>query len=291
MPERVARSLTAIAAGTLRELGEVTVPGRLRRTRLYHTLVDTGLRFLIEEVGQVEGTYPAEDQAMTDFLLRRTAGHVLEAAGLVAFSASPVWVLAALADLSGAGRDLIVDISDALKQEGLLEKSGKFETAQQLLDGMEGMAGRLAQAANMPPGDIAGLREEWRKLRVEARKIPSANLPAVATLWEGWRELRDEAARQNRSAFQLSSAMAVAAIQRLPSGARWLSRAARVSARRTGQVLAEGLLADYSRTLAEIRALGFVRYWGREFEPYLAGALRAFHPERESLTERLLRRR
>ncbi len=52
------RSLGALSGGLLREIGEVVVPASLRRTTLYRTMVEVTLRFLIEEVGQVEGVYP-----------------------------------------------------------------------------------------------------------------------------------------------------------------------------------------------------------------------------------------
>ncbi len=158
LPERVVRSVSALAAGLLREAGELTLPARVRRTRLYSTMVDSTLRFLIEQVGQVEGTYPAEAGQAEAFLVRRTAGNVLELAGIAAFHASPVWVLAALADLSGAGRDLIGEIAAELQDEGLLERGRQFSTADDLLDGIEATAGRLAEIVNTPPLDAAGLR-------------------------------------------------------------------------------------------------------------------------------------
>ena len=55
-----------------------------------------------------------------DFLIRRTAGNVVELAGIASFHASPVWVLAALADVAGAGRELIGEIAEALQKEGLM---------------------------------------------------------------------------------------------------------------------------------------------------------------------------
>ena len=82
--------------------------------------MEATLRFLIEQVGQVGGVYPTEDKLTEDFLLRRTAGNGIELIGILAFRASPVWVLAALADASGAGRYLIREIADCLKEEGLL---------------------------------------------------------------------------------------------------------------------------------------------------------------------------
>ncbi len=289
LPERVIRSAAALGGGMLREAGEVTLPARVRRARLYQTLIDSTLRFLIEQVGQVDGAYGEQRALPDDFLVRRTAGNLLETAGILAFRASPVWVLAALADLTGAGRDLIAEISDALKAEGLIESERSFENVDQLLDGLERTAGRLAETVNTPPLDIAGLREEWAQLREEARRVPASSLPTPAALWSEWRELRQEAAAQGRSAFELSSAMALSAVRRLPENARWLSRAAKVAARRTGRVFAHGLLDHYRNTLEEIRATGFVGYGMREFGPYVRGALQQFSPQWQSTTERMLK--
>ena len=103
--------MTALASGLVREVGEVTIPLAIRRGRLYQNLVEATLRFLIEQVGQVEGVFPGEEKLSEDFLARRTAGNGIELIGILAFRASPVWVLAALADASGAGRHLIRDHS------------------------------------------------------------------------------------------------------------------------------------------------------------------------------------
>jgi hypothetical protein len=291
LPERVVRSLSALAAGVLREAGEVTIPARLRRTRLYRALAGNTLQFLIEQVGQVEGTYPAEAGLPGDYLIRHAAGNVLEFAGIAAFSASPVWVLAALADISGAGRELIGNIAQALQDEGLLERGRGFESVDQLLDGLESTAGKLADTVRVPPLDVGALRREWSDLRGAAVTIPRSSLPAIASLENQWRQFREEAARQHRSVFALSSVAAISAVRQLPDNVRWLSRASRVTARRTGEVLFETLLNHYRVTLVEIHHTGFWRFWMREFQPYLAGALSQFSPERISLTERLLARR
>ena len=165
LPERVVRSLGALSGGLLREIGEVVVPASLRRTTLYRTMVDVTLRFLIEEVGQVEGVYPTEGHLAENFLLQRTASHGIELLGILTFHASPVWVLAALADVTGAGNTLIREISQALKEEGLLEPDARFETMEQMLEGLEKTSSHLAQTLNLPPVDIAGLRREWDAFR------------------------------------------------------------------------------------------------------------------------------
>jgi len=286
VPERVVRAISALAGGALRETGEVILPLRVRRTKLYESLVDSTLRFLIEQVGQVDGAHSGDEADLPkDFLIRRTAGNALEIAGIVAFRASPVWVLAVLADISGAGRDLIGEIAEALKKDGLLEPDRNFENMSDLLDGFERTAGRLAEAVNTPPLDVQSLRDEWAKVRVEAHKI---KLPSPAILWTQWRELKQEAAAQERSISEFSTAMAISAVRKLPGNTRWLSRAIATSARRSGEVLGLGLLEHYRSTLTEIRETGYVQYWIREFKPYLAGAVQQFSPKQTSTTERFL---
>lgn len=125
-PERLVRSGLGLSAGAARELGEVALPEGVRRSQLYQNLVDATLRYLIEQVGGVEGVYTAEGTLPENFLARRSAGNVVEVLGIVAFRASPVWVLAALADLCGMGRHLIPEMAHALKARGLLEKEAQF---------------------------------------------------------------------------------------------------------------------------------------------------------------------
>jgi hypothetical protein len=288
VPERFLRSALGLGAGAARELGEVALPAGVRRSQLYQNLVDATLRYLIEQVGGVEGVYRVEEQLPDNFLARRTAGNAIEVLGIVAFRASPVWVLAALADLCGIGRHLIPEMADALKAQGLLEKDAQFTSVDQLLDGLERTSSRLAATMNTPPLDVAGLRNEWNAIREEARGLPAASLPSRETVSHLWAQLTSESARQERSVFETSSMMAVAAARALPDGVRWLSASARVGAARTGHVVAAALLDHYKQTLTEIRQVGYLSYAGRQFRPYMRAALDQFSPKRRTLTQRLL---
>ena len=291
LPERVIRSLGALSGGLLREIGNVAVPASLRRTTLYRTMVEVTLRFLIEDLGQVEGVYPPEGKLAENFLLQRTASHGIELLGILAFQASPVWVLAALADAAGGSRRLIREIAQAFQEEGLLDKSERFETMEQVLDGLEKSSGRLATTLNLPPLNIPSLRREWDRLKEGLRSIPPKNMPNLERIERVWKNLRTSAQQQGRSVFLVSSVMAVSAMAHVPANVLWLSRAARSAARRTGRVLGEAVLDHYTNALAEMGREGFLQYWTREFRPYLRGAAEQFAPAHESLTERLLRRK
>jgi hypothetical protein len=285
LPERVLRSAAALSGGLVREVGDVTLPAAFRRTRLYQSLVESTLRFLIEQVGQVENAYPAEGKLSEDFLLRRTAGNGIEVIGILAFRASPVWVLAALADLSGAGRHLVKEIAGTLQAEGLLDPGASFETVDQMLDGLERTAGRVAEAINTPPLDVAGLRREWADVKREAARL---TLPGSDSVRSAWQDLRKEAEAQNRSVFQMSSLVALSTVSTLPENVRWLSRCAASAARRTGEVCAAGLMDHYRTAIAEIRRTGYLAYWGSQFRPYLRAALDHFSPDKQSTTERYI---
>jgi len=290
LPERAVRSAAAMSAGLLRELGDVTVPASVRRTRLYQSMVESLLRFMIEQVGQVEGTFPMEGRLTDDFAFRRAAGNGLELIGVLTFRASPVWVMAALADLSGGGRRLVREISDSLKQEGLLNPQANYESVDQMLDGLEKWAGRVAEAINTPPLDVKALRQEWTEIRQQARLLPPSALPSPDLVRRQWDDVKREAAAQDRSVFELSGLMALSAITRFPANVLRLGRSARVASVSAGRLLAGSLLDHYSTTLKEIHQTGYMAYFSREMRPYLLGAVAQFSPGRSTLTEKLLGR-
>lgn len=289
LPERVLRSASALAGGLLNEIGAAALPAAVRRTRLYRSMVEAVLRFLIEQVGEVDGIFPAEGKLAEDFLLRRTAGNGIELIGILTFRASPVWVLAALADLSGAGRALIGEIAASLREQGLIAPDSHPTTMDQILDALESTAGRAAEAINTPPLDVAELRKEWAEIQEGARGLAPARLPGIERLERGWRELRQTAAAERRLVFELSALMALEALQSVPRRAAWLGRSSLAAMRTTGDVLAENLLEHYSDTLEAIRHEGLARWWMVQFRPYLAAAARQFSPRKSApWTVRLL---
>ena len=178
-----------------------------------------------------QGVYREGEELPEGFLTRRAAGNAIELLGIVAFRASPVWVLAALADASGMGRRLIPEIADALKAQGLLEPDAQFTTVDEMLDGLERTSSRMAATVNTPPLDVAGLRTELDAIRDEARPLRPSALPTPDAITDVWMRLNAVAARQNRSVFETSSMIAVSA------------------ATRTGQLMGAALLDHYIEKL------------------------------------------
>lgn len=141
---------------------------------------------------------------------------------------------------------------------------------------------------NAPPLDVAGLKREWAKLAAEARQLPAPQLPSAAGVTQLWRDLRATADREQRSVFEVSSVLALAAVSELPERARVLSKSAAVVLRHGGSALSGALLDHYRDSLRELRATGFVRYGVRQLTPYTHAALGAFAPSRATLTDKLI---
>lgn len=290
LPERIIRSALGLGAGVAKETSDLVLPAAVRNSQLYQNLISAALRFVIEQVGEVEGVYKPDDKLPDDFLKRRAAGNALEMLGLLAFRASPVWVLAALADVSGVGRALIPEIADELKSQGLLDREAEFDSVDQLLDGLERTSARLASTVNMPPLDVATLREDLRALREDARQLQPASLPTGETVRELWRRLTAESAAQQKSVFDVSSMMAMSAMQQVPDQVRWLSLTAKAGVARTGRVVGGILLDHYAATLQEIQQAGYAAFARRQLAPYARAAASQFSPRHQTLTERLLNR-
>ncbi|MCX6610491.1 MAG: hypothetical protein NTW74_06520, partial [Acidobacteria bacterium] len=234
LPERSLRALTALSAGLLREGGEITLPPSFRGTRLYQSIVDQTLRFLIEKVGKVEGAYESASELPEDFLVRRTAGNGIDLLSLAVFHASPVWVLAGMADLSGAGGKLLGEIASTLEKEGWLTGAESVRSVTDLLDGLERGSGHLAENFNTPPLNRAALMKEWESL-----KKVVADREKVEADWE---QLKSIAAAQKKPLMEVSTAVALNTL-------------------RCGRKMwADPILEHYSKTLSEMSEMGFTAY-------------------------------
>jgi hypothetical protein len=290
LPERTLRSVGALGGGLLREVSDLVLPATVRNTTLYRATAGIGLRFLIQQVGNVAGIYPNSDSLSRRFVLRYATGMSIETASLLTVFVSPVWVLAALGDATRMAKTLFAEIGESLQHEGLLDPNDRFETMTQLLDGLERTSSHLALTVNMPPLDISGLRAEWEQFRANLATLPTAYLPSPDTVEHAWMDLRSTARTSHQSVLDVSTAIALSASRSVPRHLQLLSQAAAIAARTTGMVVGGVFLEHYAAASKEIAATGFGPYWARHSRPYLVAAIRNFLPEKRTWLERQLTR-
>ncbi len=266
LPERAVRSVFALAGGGVHETAELVLPRLVRRSRLYEATAKNLLRVSIELVGGVEASPASADEYEPNakrLAVRKTAGNVVELGSIAAFGFSPLWLLAAAADVTHGTRVYLDALVGELKVAGVLAGEAQLGSVDDLLAALEGGTGAAARLIDIPPLELAALRRSLADLREDASGLPS---PAeMAALFDG---LRAEAVRERRSLLDVSTGVGIAFFN---------------SARHIGR---QHLLDPYGEDLKPLRDEGFGAYAARVAKPYGSAIARHLDPERASLTER-----
>ena len=258
--------MLALAGGGVHETAELVLPRLVRGSRLYEATAKNLLRLSIELVGGVEAPAGAADEYepnATRLAVRKTAGNAVELGSIAAFGFSPLWLLAAGADVTHGTRVYLDALVGELKLVGVLAQETQLATVDDLLAALEGGSGTAARLIDIPPLELAALRRSFADLRADASGLPSPT--EMAALYNG---LRAEAVRERRSLLEVSTGVGIAFFN---------------SARHVGR---QHLLDPYGEDLKPLLNEGFGAYAARVSRPYGAAVARNFDPERASLTER-----
>lgn len=267
LPERSLRAVAAGAGGVLYEGMQLLLPGWLRRSRIYRSLVAGTLRISIELVGGATGVLPPDEVTAQVLAVRKAAGTGLELTGLMLMGWSPLWLFAATADLTGGTRTYLQALISELRHDGLLPQEADIGSVQELLDIMEGTTGLVAESLDTPPLNIDDLRASWRDLQRQATLLPDGE--RLAGLYASFKRVTEQEGRSLRSVSSLVAAGAV----------------------RAGVQIGQVHIFDYYEdALRTITREGLPAYARRVSRPYMSVARGHFDPQNLTHTERLLAR-
>jgi hypothetical protein len=265
LPERLVRAVAAVVGGTVHETAELVLPRLVRRSRLYEATAKNLLRVTVELVGGVDKpAAPAEVEPDPGRLaVRKSAGNVVELGSIAAFGFSPLWLLAAAADVTRGTRVYLDAFSGELRDAGVLPADAEVATIDQLLAALEGASGTAARLIDIPPLEVEALRRSLADLRADA-----TGLPAPAELVAAYDALLVEAAREHRTLLEVSVGVGLAFFN---------------AARHVGR---QQVLEAYTEDLRPLRDEGFGAYATRVSRPYADAVARHWDPESRTLTER-----
>ncbi len=265
LPERTTRATAALAGGAIRETSDLLLPDVVRQSKLYQATVARLLRIVIELVGDVQGVYPPDLMPAKELAVRKTAGNVMEIAGMVAVGWSPLWLLAAAADVLGGSKTYLRALVQSLEEERVLAPGTDVASYEDLLTRLETTSGTLADAIDVPPLSLHEARAAFTKLREQGQDLPSLDeLGAI------FRELQQTAAREQRSLAEVSGVIGIAAA-------------------RTGLELGNTHIFDYYRQAFDrIGREGLLVFLQRIVTPYITRAGSHFRPSARTYTDRAL---
>jgi aconitate hydratase len=266
LPERVVRAFAAIGGGAIHETAELVLPRLVRSSRLYEATAKNLLRITVELVGGVEhptaGAGEVEPSA-TKLAVRKTAGNVVEVGSIAAFGFSPLWLLAAAADVTHGTRVYLDALVSELQAAGVVARDARLASVDSLLAALEGASGTTARLIDIPPLEVEALKQSLADLRGDASSLPTPEeLDAV------YSALVAEADREHQSLLEVSVGVGLAFFN---------------SARKVGR---QHVLDAYTEDLRPVRDEGFGAYARRVGRPYADAVARQFDPSRATVVER-----
>ncbi|MBN9392376.1 MAG: hypothetical protein J0I20_30345 [Chloroflexi bacterium] len=267
LPERTIRASAAVGGGLVAETSQLLLPRMVRDSRLYRATIGGLLRIMIEVVGGVEEVPLSQEGGLPakDLLKRKAAGNVIELAGILTTGWSPLWLLAAVADITkGTGIYLNTLVAD-LRSAGALPPDLEITSVEELLVGLEGTSGAIADVVDLPPLKVADMRQTWQNLRQNINELPDA-----ASLAQLYQNLQEVSKREKVPLLTVSTTIATSAIK---------------AGIHLGDV---HIFSFYRETLNALMAEGLLPYLRRSAKPYLRGAAKQFNPQTSTYTQRLL---
>ncbi len=290
LPERLVRSLAAGVGGAVKETADFALPGMVKRTTLYSIFLERALRFIVEDVGQVEGAYEADNEE-EGFFLRKIVGNFVEVAGLMTLHASPLWILAIAGDAAFGARTYLDLLVEELKSKGVLEDADTEDTIESvaaLLARLEKLSAAGALAIDLPPTEIAALKEMALEARAElagAAQDAAAFAKEADELLDPMREIAE---REGVSLFDVSALMGMRAARTVSGAAVKSAPFAWAAAGAGYRMVNEEVFSYYSITLDEVRGNGFYASLRESYAPYAGTVMSHFKPGRSTLTDQLL---
>ncbi len=267
LPERCARALFAAAGGAVYESAQLLLPRFVRQSRLYEATAKNALRIAIELLGGVDPTRTAGaalEPGAGRIAAQKAAGNIVELGAVVAFGFSPLWLLAAAADVLNGSRLYLRTLEDELTSAGLLREGVRFTSLDQLVGALANTAGQGARLVDLPPLEMEGLKRAIAELQADVSSLPR---PAeMATLFDG---LVKMAQSERKSLLEVSSGVGLAFL---------------TAARRVGR---DRVIRPYGEDWKPLQDEGFGAYAVRVAGPYRQAITGHFATDKLTVTERL----
>lgn len=284
LPERTARSASAVVAGFVNESAARLIPAAFRSSRSYTVFVQQSLDMLIHDVGGVSNPNAETADQQETQLARKAVGGLLDVAGTATLHLSPMTVLAVFSDLAYGSSHYLNKLSEELKKEGIINETSSIDHVADLVDALKETSGKAAETIDTPPVSLDGLNETIAQLQHEITKVDPRKLIPQNEIERLWIEMEDAASAADVGLWDVSATMTMFAMNRVSLTTRGALSTVSVA----GNLLDEHIVQHYSAALGEIKEHGFYATLADVSSPYLEAVWNNFDDDRETWTEDLL---
>jgi hypothetical protein len=284
LPERTARSASAIVGGLVNETAARLIPTAFRSSRSYTVFIQQALDMMVHDVGGVKDTRQSQTDEQESQLAQKAVGGLLDIAGAATLHLSPMTVLAVFNDLAYGSGYYLKQLSDELKREGIIDKASSIDHVSDLVAALTTASGKAADAIDTPPISVKGLNETIEQLRAEINKVDPTSVIPQGEIERLWAEMEQAATLANVGLWDVSTTMTMFAMNRVSLTTRGAFSTVNVA----GNLFDQHIVAHYEDALQEIAQNGLYRTLADVSTPYLAAVWQNFDDDRETWTADLV---
>ncbi len=284
LPERFVRSTVSGVTGVTSILTDLALPKALKETATYRVTFGMLQQFLIEKVAEIEMDH--KDIELVDkYLVRKTAGSMIEGIGLLSIQFSPVWMLAILSDFTGGSGAYLKRLTEDLKKEGLIRPDRNYDSAFALLDGIRVIGDKGVRAIDTPPIS----KDELIAFKNEMKEAFQHNNEATYQLYKDmekvYSRMEKASSDEDISMKKLSGAMALDAMKHSAGKNLNILKSGSMS---SGRLLRELFIDSYKESLDHLNHVGKRAYLINHLTPFMKQVKNHYSKEKESLTQKVL---
>ena len=283
LPERTARSASAVVGGLVNETAARLIPAAFRSSRSYSVFVQQALDMMVHDVGGVKNSELAASVEETK-LAQKAVGGLLDVAGAATLHLSPMTVLAVFNDIAYGSGHYLSKLSEELKREGIIDAESSIDHVSDLVAALQSTSGRAADAMDAPPISLDGLTDTISQLRTEINKVDPTKLIPQAEVQRIWDEMEHAATKADVGLWDVSTTMTMFAMNRVSLTTRGALSTINVA----GNLFDEHIISHYSDALNEIEQKGLYATLADVSTPYLEAVWDNFGDDRETWTEELV---
>jgi hypothetical protein len=197
---------------------------------------------------------------------------------------SPMTFLAVFNDLAYGSNAYLKQLADELRREGVIDEHSTINHVSDLLEAMAKTSDRASRAAEAPPFDVEGLRETVEQLKTELAKVDPTTLVPQTEIKRLWDDMESIASASNMGVWQVSTTVAMHAMNRIDLATRGTLASIRVA----GNLLDQHILDHYVVAIEAIRRDGLFETIRSSSAPYIDAVWDNFSIERSTWTSDFL---
>lgn len=285
LPERTIRSLLSATTGVTSLLTGLLLPKAVKESATYRVTFGMLQQFLIEKVAEVE--QESQDIVLKDkYVMRKTAGSVIEGIGLLSVRFSPVWMLAILSDVAGGSKVYLKRLIKDLERNNLIEEGASYDNVYDVLDGINNSSRMGVDAIDLPPISKEEFSEFKDSLVSQFHQNNSSSLKMYQDLEGVYKKMNETSKSEKISLSKLNGAMTLDLMKNTSKKGFDITK---VSAKTSLDMIHEVVIDNYIESLDELNHIGKRKYLIDHMTPFMKQFKRHYKGEKVTMTEKAIR--